>query len=192
MNIVLSGVGGQGIVLASKLIAKAAMNAGKRVRTAETIGMAQRGGCVVSHVRIGDSYSPIVPLGEADTLIGFEPFEAARALAYLKEGGTVVVSSRAIMPVTASLGMQTLDAEKALEFLRHNARVVVVDAQKAQELYGAKTLNMALLGAAARDNALPVGIQEIECAIRESVKPQFVKMNIKALHHKFIETKNYK
>lgn len=93
-NILLCGVGGQGTVLASKLIAYAAMKQGLAVRTSETIGMAQRGGCVVSHVRIGRMIdSPLVPRGSADLLLGFEPGETVRCLPYLRQGGTVIVSS---------------------------------------------------------------------------------------------------
>ena len=87
-NIVLCGVGGQGTVLASKLIASAAMDKSLPVMSAETIGMAQRGGSVFSHVRIGeDVYSPMIAKGEADIILGFEPGEAVRMLPFLKEGG---------------------------------------------------------------------------------------------------------
>ena len=95
-SFILAGVGGQGTVLASKLLAFAAMEQGLAVRTAETIGMAQRGGSVVSHVRVGASHSPMVPLGGADAVIGFEPAEAVRALPYLKKGGAAVVSVKAV------------------------------------------------------------------------------------------------
>ena len=100
----LCGVGGQGTVLASKLLAYAYMQQGKSVRTAETIGMAQRGGCVVSHVRAGaEIHSPLIPKGKADVMIAFEPAEAVRCLPFLKQGGTVVVNQKAVKPVTASL-----------------------------------------------------------------------------------------
>lgn len=87
VNCILTGVGGQGTVLAAQLIAGAAMRRGIPVRTAETIGMAQRGGHVVSHVRLGGAYSPLVPRASADLLIGFEPAEAVRCYPYLKQGG---------------------------------------------------------------------------------------------------------
>ena len=104
INLLLAGVGGQGTVLASKLLAQAAMAQGLQARTAETIGMAQRGGCVVSHVRIGEeAYSPLIPYGQADLILGFEPAEAVRNLPYLKDGGIVVAAKKAIKPVTASL-----------------------------------------------------------------------------------------
>ena len=102
-SILLAGVGGQGTVLASKLIAQAAIDLGFPARTAETIGMAQRGGCVVSHVRIGEAHSPLIPKGKADIIIGFEPAEAVRCLPYLKEEGVVVTTKKAIKPVTASV-----------------------------------------------------------------------------------------
>ena len=104
-NILLAGVGGQGTVLASKLLARAAMDAGLNVRTAETIGMAQRGGCVVSHVRTGDDIaSPLVPKHTADVMIAFEPAEAVRCLDYLAPDGAVIVNKKAVMPITVNFG----------------------------------------------------------------------------------------
>ena len=104
-NIVLCGVGGQGTVLASKLIATAAMGRGIPVKTAETIGMAQRGGSVFSHVRVGDgAASPLVGRGTADVIVAFEPAEAVRQLPFLRRGGAVVVSNRPVVPVSAMTG----------------------------------------------------------------------------------------
>ena len=121
MNCILAGVGGQGTVLASKLIAQAGRTAGRQVRTAETIGMAQRGGCVVSHVRTGDVVlSPLVPLGQADVLIGFEPAEAVRCLPYLKAEGTAIVCTKAVRPVTASLTGSAYDGSEMIEYLQKN------------------------------------------------------------------------
>ena len=103
-NYLLCGVGGQGTVLAAKVIAEAAIARGEDVKTTETIGMAQRGGPVTSFVRTGENiHSPIIPLGTADAILGFEPGEVVRNLSYLKPGGTVVVNSKAQMPVTAAL-----------------------------------------------------------------------------------------
>ena len=102
-DILICGVGGQGTVLASKIIAAAAMEAGNNVHSAETIGMAQRGGSVTSHVRIGEASSPLIPKGKCDLLLAFEPSEAVRNLPYLKENGLVVfdevcrISARAIV-----------------------------------------------------------------------------------------------
>lgn len=183
-SIILAGVGGQGTVLASKLIAQAAMNRGLSVRTAETIGMAQRGGCVVSHVRIGDEiHSPMVPKGGADVLIGFEPAEALRALPYLRPDGVVVVSSKAIKPVTASLTGSAYDGTEALDYLKKAVKkLIVVDAGKiAEDCGSAKVLNVALLGAAAASGLLGLTAGELETAVRERVSTRFVEMNLKAL-----------
>ena len=93
-DIMICGVGGQGTVVASKIIAASAMDEGNTVHSAETIGMDQRGGPVTSHVRIGDdAYSPLIPIGGADLLIAFEPSEAVRNLRYLKKDGFVIVNS---------------------------------------------------------------------------------------------------
>ena len=96
-NCLICGVGGQGIVLASRIIAACAMSKGYMAKTAETIGMAQQGGCVVSHVKFGkEIYSPLVKHSGADVLMAFEPAEAVRCLPYLKDGGTVIVSNKVV------------------------------------------------------------------------------------------------
>jgi len=103
-NIIISGVGGQGNLLASQILAKAAMNRGYRVRIGETHGMAQRGGAVTSHVRIGDVYGALVPEGRCDYLLGFEPVEALRQIRYMKKDGVAVVNEKPVVPVTVSIG----------------------------------------------------------------------------------------
>ena len=185
MNVscILTGVGGQGTVLASKLIAQAAMNKGQNARTAETIGMAQRGGCVISHVRIGEEiHSPMIPKRSADILIGFEPAEAVRCLPYLKKDGVVVVSSKAIKPVTASLSGSSYDGQEMIAYLKqYVSRVIVVDGGKICEQCGsAKVLNMALLGAASASGKLGLTTEEIKSALKERVT-RFLDSNIQAL-----------
>ena len=183
MNCILAGVGGQGTVLASKLIAQAGLSSGQMVRTAETIGMAQRGGCVVSHVRTGKRvHSPLVPIGQADIIIGFEPGEAVRNLPYLKKGGTAVVARKAVRPVTASLTGSSYDGSDMLAYLeQHVARLILVDGEAICEAIGSpKVLNIALLGAAL--DPLGIDAAQMEGVIRASVRPQFVEMNLKALH----------
>lgn len=183
-NCMLAGVGGQGTVLASKIIAQAAMKEGLSAHTAETIGMAQRGGCVVSHVRIGeDAFSPLIPKGTADVVIGFEPAEAVRCLPYLKEGGAMVVSTKAVQPVTASLSGSSYDAEGMLAFLKERVnRLILVDGEEVCRQCGsAKVLNVALLGAAAKAGVLPMTLKQIEDTIREKLPERFLSMNLKAL-----------
>ena len=180
----LSGVGGQGTVLASRLIAAAAMARGEQVRTAETIGMSQRGGCVVSHVRIGaDIYSSLIPVGGADMIIGFEAGEAVRVFKYLKKNGTVIVNNSAIAPVTASLSDFKYQAEDMLAYLKANAgKVIVVDGEAiARECGSTKVLNIALLGAAIATGELGISMEEMQQAIKEKAKPAFYEMNLKAL-----------
>lgn len=183
INCLLCGVGGQGTVLASRLIAQAAMEKGCFARTSETIGMAQRGGCVVSHVKIGDNASPLIPMGGADVLIGFEPGEALRCLAYLREGGTVVVSPQAIQPVTASLTGKRFHGEDFIACLKERAgRVVVVDTEAICKACGSvKVLNTALLGAATASGSLGLTYEEIEAVLREKLPAKMIEINEKAL-----------
>ncbi len=186
-NCLLCGVGGQGVVLASKLIACAAMETGLFVRTSETIGMAQRGGSVVSHVRMGeDIFSPMIPKGSADVILAFEPAEAVRSLDYLRRGkeeGIVIVNQKSIQPVTAALGGQEYDGRRMLDFLKENVkRLYLVDGEEICRQAGShKVLNVALLGVAAADGALGMGQAEMEDEIKRRVKPQYQEMNLKAL-----------
>ncbi len=182
INCLLTGVGGQGTVLASKLISQCAMDTGFCVRTAETIGMAQRGGSVVSHVRIGETFSPLIPFLSADIIIAFEPAEAVRVLPYLKEGGTVIVSDKAIQPVSASLSGKGYDVITMLDFLKENAgQVVVLDANNiAKECGSSKVLNVALIGAAVASGKLNIDEGQMLCTIKKVIPEKFMDMNILA------------
>ena len=181
------GVGGQGTVLASKLVASAAMSKGFEVRSAETIGMAQKGGSVMSHLRVGDdAFSPMIGSGEADLIIGFEPSETVRMLPFLKQGGAVITSDRPIMPVTAALKGSSYCGSEMTEYLRSFSgigKLVVVDTESAvREIGSPKAMNMVLLGAASRSGLLgDITHEDIIEAMKRKVKPQFVEMNIKAL-----------
>ena len=169
MNCLLCGVGGQGTVLASKLLAQAAIDKGISAKTAETIGMAQRGGSVVSHVRIGNEIkAPMIPEGEADIIIGFEPGE--------------VVNTKPVMPTTASLGLH-YDGKEMIEYLqKQDINLIAVDGEKiCKELGSPKALNVVLLGAAANSNELGITKEEIKKAIETKLNPKFLEMNIKAL-----------
>lgn len=183
MDCLLCGVGGQGTVLASRLIAEAAMNKGVFARTSETIGMAQRGGCVVSHVRTGETNSPLIPAGSADIIIAFEPGEGVRCLPYLRENGTVVVCPVPVQAVTASLSGETEDGDKMVDYIKSKAaRVIVVDALRIISDCGSpKVLNTALLGAAAASGCLGLDTYDIENALRRRLPAKVIEMNIKAL-----------
>lgn len=182
-NFLLAGVGGQGTVLASRLIAQAAMERGEFARTAETIGMAQRGGCVVSHVRLGENtFSPLIPRGEADVILGFEPGEAVRCLSYLRPDGAVVSAVNAVQPVTATLGAPYGEDEMLVFLSEHVKRRVLVDTGRVTAACGTpKVLNVALLGAAVKADVLGISMEEMEHAIRSMVNPKFVELNLKAL-----------
>ena len=181
----LCGVGGQGTVRASRIIALSGMEAGYQVKTAETIGMAQRGGSVFSHVRIGDGVaSPLIGRGRADLIIAFEPAEAVRQLPYLREGGTVVVSTRPIIPVSATIGGPAYDLAAVMAYLREQVgeKLVVVDADAAAEALGsAKCLNVVLLGAAVRTRVLALTADDIRSAIAARLPERFHELNFRAL-----------
>lgn len=180
----ICGVGGQGTVLASRIIAAAAMEKGLMARTAETIGMAQRGGCVVSHVRIGDKVSsPMIPFGKADIIIGFEPGEVVRNLHYLKEDGVVIVCKKEDQPVTASLSGADYNGEDMIEYLKKNiSKCYIIDGEAICESCGStKVLNVALVGAMGQCNALDLTVQDIEKVLQQKLKPEFLEMNKKAL-----------
>lgn len=183
-NCLLCGVGGQGVVLASRLIAFAAMEKGYFVRTTETIGMAQRGGSVVSHVRIGDEvYSPQIPEGTADVILAFEPGEAVRCLPYLKKGGMVIADRKIVKPVTASLGGDAYRAEDMISWLEKKAgKLLVVDGDELCRKAGSpKVLNVVLLGAASQTGVLDITPDEMLDAVRKNVKEKYIELNERAL-----------
>ena len=192
-NIVLCGIGGQGTVLASKLIAAAAMKKNIPVMSAETIGMAQRGGSVFSHLRLGINEdgsvsapaSPMIAKGSADMIIGFEPGETVRMLPYLKEGGRVITASHAVMPVTAALGGGNYDGREMLDYLRKTAsNLTIVDTDTACEKLGSsKVMNVLLLGQAAKSGALGLGTEDIREALKERLKESLWELNFKALEY---------
>lgn len=183
-NIILCGVGGQGTVLASKLIAAAAMARGEAAHTAETIGMAQRGGSVVSHVRIGEGvYSPLIPKGQADLMIAFEPAEAVRNMTYLKAGAAAVVSSAPVMPVTAALSGSSYKPSDMINVLAGAGfDVTVIDgAAIVSELGSAKSLNVALLSAACETGKAGMTSEELVSVLGTSVKKEYLEQNMRAV-----------
>ncbi len=183
-NIILAGVGGQGTILASKLIAEAAMIEGKHVTTAETIGMAQRGGSVFSHIRIGeDISSPLIGRGEADLIISFEPAEAVRQLSFLKKNGAVVTSSRPMMPVSAMIGMSVYQVDDILEYLKQQvSELSLVDSDTIlAELGNSKILNVLLLGAAVKTGELGLDSDSIRRALHNRLPEKLWEINEQAL-----------
>ena len=188
VNILICGIGGQGTVLAAKLLDQAALLCGLTVHSAETIGMAQRGGSVVSHVRIGENcWSPLIPLGQADMIISFEMTEAVRNIQYLKRGGTIVVNKKVTLSSVCAGKENSADENSLLEFLNKNCgSVCVVDSEKiCCELGTSKVVNTILLGAAASRGINGISIEKIKEALRTTVKPALIDINIKALEKGF-------
>ncbi len=179
-SVVLCGVGGQGILLASEIIAKAAMACGFDVKTNEVHGMAQRGGSVIGQIRYGKKvHSPLVALGTAQVLCSLEQSEALRYADYLMAGGLAVVNAQRIVPVTVSMGAakypDNLDAKLKEQF----PRLVCFDASvKAIELGNIRIANVVLLGALS--NGLDLPLETWHEAVAACVKPQFKELNLRA------------
>ena len=173
-DILIAGVGGQGVVLASRILALAAMKAGFRVSTAETIGMSQREGSVSSHVRIGDEISgSLIPEGKADLLIGLEPAETIRNLPFLKEGGKIIVNSHAIPPASKPPGSPEYNPGALLSYLKTGfPDFFCLDFTRLAEEAGTyRAANVAMIGAAAGMGILPFS-KEIVLALMEAEIPE--------------------
>ena len=179
-NIMIVGVGGQGSLLASKLLGKLLSNKGYDVKVSEVHGMSQRGGSVVTYVRYGDKvYSPIIDKGEADFIVSFEKLEALRYAPYLKKGGKIIVNTQEIDPMPVITGA----AEYPHESLEHLAALGVdidaIDAlTPALEAGSSKATNIVLMGRLSK--SLDIDKEKWLAALRESVAPKFVEMNEKA------------
>jgi indolepyruvate ferredoxin oxidoreductase beta subunit len=147
-NVLFAGVGGQGIILASDLLAEVALAAGLEAKKSEVHGMAQRGGSVVSHVRFGSRvWSPLIPEGEADFLVAFEEMEALRYLAHLRPGGLALINRQRIYTLAMLLGGESYPAEAGRLLTGLPVEMLLVDGLKLAERAGnAKTVNVALLG----------------------------------------------
>jgi indolepyruvate ferredoxin oxidoreductase beta subunit len=182
INIVLAGVGGQGILLASEIIARAAIAAGYQVKTNEVHGMAQRGGSVLAQIRYGHQvYSPLVERGTAHVLGSLEQIEALRMGDYLAPGGLAVVSSQIVVPITVSSGQAAYPEDGEARLRAAFPRLVYADAMAAATALGnVKCSNLIILGALSNGLTLPA--EAWAEGIRQSVKPKFVDLNLKAFH----------
>lgn len=180
-SILLVGVGGQGTILASKVLSEGLVEAGYDVKMSEIHGMAQRGGSVSTQVRFGDKvFSPIIGKGEADILVSFETMEALRWLEYLKPDGKVVVNDYKIP--SAPILMDKEDyPEGVIDIIKDKANTSIIDAAKiAEDLGNTKVMNIVLFGALVK----AMGLTDIdwEDVIRKTVKEKFVDINIKAFN----------
>ena len=179
-SILLVGVGGQGTILASKLLTQGLMESGYDVKMSEIHGMSQRGGSVSSQVRYGDEvYSPVIEKGGADILVSFEKMEALRWLKYLKPGGKIVVNDYAINPIPVTMGKCGYPAD-IIEELAGKAETTVIDAgAEAVKLGNTKVMNIILLGTILK--LMHLEHIDWEKIIRDNVKPSFAELNLKAL-----------
>ena len=179
-NILLVGVGGQGILLASEILSEAAMLAGFDVKKSEIHGMSQRGGSVVSHVRYGkEVFSPIVPEGEGDILFGFELMETCRSLPLLKTGGTVVANDLKISPPSVLMGQEVYPEGLAERIKAQFSDFLLLDGQQmAAQAGNVRAANTVLLGAVSKK--LDIAEQFWMRAIEKMVPPKALEVNIKA------------
>ena len=181
VNIMIVGVGGQGSLLASKLLGKVLVDAGYDVKVSEVHGMSQRGGSVVTYVRYGDRVaSPIIDLGESDFILSFEKLEAARYAEYLSPNGKIIVNTQEIDPMPVIVGKAVYPSHVLNELESKDVAVDAVDALSLSEQAGsAKAVNVVLLGRLAR--SLPEIPKDAWYeAIKSSVKPKFVEVNLRA------------
>ena len=178
-NIMIVGVGGQGTLLASRILGNVIIGQGFDVKVSEVHGMSQRGGSVVTYVKYGESVSaPIIDNGEADVILAFERLEAMRALPFLKEGGTIIVNDRAIDPMPVITGAAEYP-DGIIDDLKKAANVISVDAlELAKEAGSIKAVNVVLLGILSNSFDFPEE-KWIE-ALEASVPEKFLELNKKA------------
>ena len=179
-NVMIVGVGGQGSLLASKLLGRLLVDEGYDVKVSEVHGMSQRGGSVVTYVRFGDRvYSPVIEDGEADFIVSFEKIEAARYAEKLKKDGVVIVNTQQIDPMPVIIGSAVYPEAILDEMKDKGIHVDAIDALSlAQQAGSAKACNIVLMGRLAKYFDMPK--EKWIAAIEKSVKPQFAEMNKKA------------
>ena len=182
-RILFTGVGGQGTLLASRLLGEAVMAEGLDVCVSEVHGMAQRGGVVESTVMLGGISGPIISEGEADVLVSFEPLETIRALPKCSRKSIIITNTVPIEPFTVKLGQAEYpDVDQWVGFMKENyATVRALDADSlAKEAGTAKAVNVVLIGTLAATGVLPVSADVLRETIRRTVKPKFADANLQA------------
>ena len=181
-TIMIVGVGGQGTLLASRILGHVLLKQGHDVKISEVHGMSQRGGSVVTYVKYGEKvYSPISDRGSADIIITFEKLEGARWLPYLKKGGTLIMNTQQIDPMPVVVGAAKYPENICEKIKDNDVNIETIDALGlAQEVGSSKVANVVLLGVAAKFMHIPSG--DFEEAIDENVKPKFIELNKKAFY----------
>ena len=189
-NIMFAGVGGQGLMLLSAILGKAAVDTGLKVMTGEQHGLSQRQGSIYVHFRVGEPIAPLIPYGKADMMIAMEASEALRYVEYLKEGGVVIMSNR-IMPSVTETEKVALDKSKKTMYLAVDdivkklnevtSRVILLDSlELAIQAGNARTENSVLIGATAACEEFPIPAEEVRKAVLALVPPKTVDANSKA------------
>lgn len=180
-DLVIVGVGGQGVILISDVLGRAAVLAGKPVCGAETHGMAQRGGSVINHTRIGCRFSPMVASGGADVLVALEPAEALRFAQFLSPAAVALVNTRPVLPSTVTSGKAEYPPiEAILAYLKeHSSKVIAMDAAALAETAGsAQAMNVVMLGALSR--FIPLSEDRVLQALSLVVPSRFLEINKRA------------
>ena len=182
LDIVFSGVGGQGVVVLSDIFCEAAILEGFDVAKAEIHGMAQRGGSIVAYARIAEKVeSPLIETGKADVLVGFEVLETARALPMLKRGGDVIVNMKYIQPCISGSNVKPKKIDELMQILREKGKVNEVDgAGIAEKLGNLLVVNTILLGALSALPEVPVKAESFKQAIAGRLKEKYINVNLKA------------
>jgi indolepyruvate ferredoxin oxidoreductase beta subunit len=193
-NIILTGVGGQGIITASNILGKAALKTGLNCYVSEVHGMAQRGGSVVCTVRIGDVYGPLVANGTANAIVSTEPIEALRYIKYSNNETKIIVDINKVIPFTVAVGTDIYpDLDKVYKEIEENGDLYKIDANKiAKEAGNIITKNIVLLGALAASDSLMINSDLLLSTILENFPSKFIKINKKAFQGGFKAIKNGK
>ena len=183
-DIIVAGVGGQGVILVAEILGNAAMKEGLEAMTSEIHGMAQRGGSVMSHIRMGRKvYSPTITEASSDIILGFEPIETLRSLRFANEQTRIIMNSKPTIPISVATGAYEYpvlhEIVKRCEKLTEH--IAVIDAFKiAQDTGSLLTVNMVLLGALVKTGLLPVREETLVQAIIEQVPEKLTSLNLKA------------
>ena len=180
LRVLVTGVGGQGIILASDIIGEAAMSAGYDVKKTDTLGMAQRGGSVLSHVRLGSKvWSPLIAEGRVDLLLAFEKLEAARWVNYLHSGSAVIINNYAQPPLAVNLGYEKYPGDDEISSLMHQRAAdvhFVEGSERAREAGDVRALNTFMLGCASGFMPLEMRVWEETIAVRVPARSRQVNM----------------
>lgn len=179
-NVMIVGVGGQGSLLASRVLGHALVSEGYDVKVSEVHGMSQRGGSVVTYVRFGEKvYSPVIDKGEADYIVSFEKLEAARWLPFLKKGGRIIVNTQEIDPMPVITGAMSYPEQVVEKLREQGASVTALDALAlAEEAGSSKAVNIVLMGVLSKFLSFPEEVWQK--ALEECVPEKFLELNRKA------------